>query len=203
MKLMIVCIMIVVLCCPAAHAYLPPPTSPYTMTFDDIPPGNDLSYYDEQYGLWLIPGWEVVELSGTNVLTWCGNPAFGAGFGFGSDPVDYPETTFLPYTVQAVGAYFSTEPGVVLKMIGYTRGSTPSVVASVEIGSTEGSWSGYAEIHSEIANIDYVVVSGVNSQDDRYHFYLDDLTINPVPEPASLAAVALGLGGLLLRRRKS
>ena len=38
--------------------------------------------------------------------------------------------------------------------------------------------------------------------DELAHFCADDMTINPVPEPAPILALAAGLMGLILRRRR-
>lgn len=179
----------------------------YTLTFEDVPIGSDLSYYQEQYLIGFVPGWNVIDHngsdwgtphSGSNVLMWGGNPIFGAGFDFGLDGIPS-----MHYSAQSVGAYFSTEPGVVIRLVGY-RGYGGTEVASVTIGSDTASWNDqYAEISSEAGEIDFVHIVGVHSADERYHFSMDNLTINPVPEPSSLLALLLGLGGFgtMLRRR--
>lgn len=193
-------------CCSQARAYLPAPTSPYTITFDDIALGSDLSYYDSQYGIWMDPGWEVTESPETNVAVWRGDLNHFPSFTFGHDPADYPDTVFLPYTVRSVGAYFTTEPGILLRMTGYKRSATPVALASVDIGSAGEAWSRrYVEMTSEAGEIAWVVIEDVSFPDARHQFSMDYMTITLVPEPSSLLALAgglMGLGGLALRRRR-
>ena len=103
-------------------------TPPYTVTFDDVPIGADLSYYYQHYGLWMTYGWQVVNgaaagwtpRSGTQVAVWTNISSYSTGFGLGVDGVD-------EYTARFVGAYFSTEPGCVLSMVAYR--SSGSVIA--------------------------------------------------------------------------
>ncbi len=191
-------IWVTILCYSSAYAY--------TLTFDDISVGQDLSRYSEHYGFAAARGWEVVDHSdsawgpphsGTNLLIWNGNPGFGAAFGFGDDGVS-------EYTVRVAGAFFSTEPGILLRMTGYGKGGTE--VASVAIGATDESWTNrYAEIASAPGEIAFVHITGVNSEDDRYYFCLDDLTIIPVAEPSSVLALGFGGAGIIgaaLRRRR-
>jgi len=150
----------------------------------------------------MVPGWEVVGSaahgwgtphSGTQAAIWNGNPLFGTGWGFGVDAVS-------EYTVRSVGAYFTTAPGVVLEMCGFEAGN----LITVRIGDTDGSWTNrYAEINSPTGRIAFVYIVGISSPDARYHFAMDDLTVVPVPEPSSLAALLAGVAGFgaVLRRR--
>ncbi len=176
--------------------------SAYTVTFDDVPTGKDLSYYLQQHGLDMVPGWEVIDSvssgwgtphSGTQAVVWNGNPIFAAGFGFGIDGVS-------EYRVRSVGAYFSAEPGVLLEMRGYTA----SGVVTARIGESDVSWSNrYVQIDSSVAgDILFVHIAGLNSPDDRYHFAMDDLTVVPIPEPATFLALAAGLVALAMRKRR-
>lgn len=185
-------------CCPILWAY--------TVTFDDIPAGGDLTYYQYQYGLSFYGGWEVVDHSssdwgqpnsGSNVLMSNGNLNWIPSLYFGVDGSYH-------YNVQSVGAYFSTEPGTMLRMVGYRFDGTE--IASVDIGSVDTSWNNhYAEISPETGGIARVYIRWGNSQNDVYHFCLDDLTVEPVPEPSSLAALGFGLAPLVtavVRRRR-
>jgi hypothetical protein len=180
----------------------------YTVTFDDVPIGQDLSYYHQQYGLHMVPGWEVIDSvtsgwgtsqSGTQAVVWNGNPAFGTGFGF------YFVDGVSEYRAQYVGAYFSTEPGVLLEMSALT---TSGAIVTASIGDVNGTWCNrYVGINSSIAGgFINVCIIGISSPDARYHFAMDDLTIEPVPEPSSILALIggiAGLGGFALRRRRS
>jgi hypothetical protein len=176
----------------------------YTLTFDDIPTGQDVSYYQQQYGLAMVPGWEVIDSvasgwetprSGTQAVVWSGQSIYATGFDFGF------EDGVSEYTVRSVGAYFTTQPGVVLAMRGYTS----SGLVTANIGSSTGSWTNhYVQISSAAADIRYVHIVGLSSPDARYHFSMDDLTVVPVPEPSSIIALGFALSamGAMLRRRR-
>lgn len=183
----------------------------YTLTFDDIPTGQNLSYYYDCYGI-VLDGGSVTDStalswasphSGTYVLAWDGNPYYDVYIAFGSDPNDYPGSKFLPYNVSAVGAYFCTEPGAVLKMEGFRHNGT--VAATALIDNTDGNLTDrYVEINSALSDIAYVHIYGTSSP-SRPSFCLDDLTITTVPEPSSLLALFGGLAsisGLVIRRRQ-
>lgn len=177
----------------------------YKVSFDDVPIGQNLSYYNQQYGLGMVPGWEVVDSvasgwgipkSGTQSVVWNGNPEFGTAFGFAF------EDGVSEYKASTVGAYFSTKAGVVLELRGYTANG----VIIANIGESNSSWQNqYVEIKSSsLGDIYCVHIVGISSPDARYKFAMDDLTIEPVPEPSSLAALGLGVlpvaASLRLRR---
>ena len=178
----------------------------YTVTFDDVAPGQDLSYYFQQYGLKMLPGWQVVDSasagwgtpqSGTQSVIWNGALDHGAAVYFGADGVS-------EYKVRSVGAYFTTPPGVLLQIRGLTLVGT----ITAPVGSAEGWTNHYVQINTAPVlgiwgAIGSFCIVGVSSTDARYHFSMDNLTIVPVPEPSSLLALLAGLGGcgVLLRRR--
>lgn len=180
----------------------------YVVTFDDVSPGQNLSSYYTAYGLDMAHGWEVVDTgtagwgvaqSGNQALIWNGIPSFAAWFGFGDDGPNQQG-------VRSVGAYFTTRPGVILKMLGHTTFGD----VTTSIGSAEGWTNHYVQLnaknwgHGIWSNILDVVISPTNSPDAVYAFSMDDLTVTPVPEPSSLLALFAGLGGcgILLRRRR-
>jgi hypothetical protein len=175
----------------------------YTLTFDDVPTGQDLSYYMAQYGFNPYPGWQVVNglesgwgtaKSGAQEVV-SADPEYATGFYFGIDGVS-------EYTVRSVGAYFTTQPGVVVAMRAYTAGGT---IVSATIGSLTGSWvNQYAQISWNRGDIRYIHFESISSPDARFRFAMDDLTIVPVPEPASifvLSAALMGLGMVARKRR--
>ena len=99
----------------------------------------------------------------------------------------------------SIGGYFSTEPGVVLEMIGYHDGFGP--VASATIGSPEESWNNvYVQIDSAwgICAVDIYPVT----DHALLHFCADDLTIDFIPEPSSAAAILAGMAGVAVMRRR-
>ena len=178
------------------------------MTFDDIPAGKDLLYYTDTYGVSFFGGCQVTDHSqsawgtpnsGANVVTWNPNPLAAAGFGFGSElrGHEYPQ-----YTTRTVGAYFGTEQGMVLQMVGYRTNGT---LVTAPIGDTNSAWSNqYVQIMSTAADIAFVHIRAVTPSDARYHFCMDDLMITNVPELSPLAARLAGLAGFgaIIRRRR-
>jgi hypothetical protein len=174
----------------------------YTLTFDDIPVGHDLGYYKQQYGF-DAPGWEVIDSvasgwgmphSGTQAVIWNDDPVWATAFGF------FFVDGVSEYAAQSVGAYFTTAPGVVLQMRGYTaRGAITAT-----IGDANGTWVNRYVQMSSPTGILYVHIAGLSSPDARYHFSMDDLTVVPVPEPSSILALGFGLAamGAMLRRRR-
>jgi len=175
----------------------------FTLTFDDIPDGAGWSYYHQQYGVFF--GYFFVAdhsesswgrpHSGTKVLRCSTDSQYLATIKF-----DHP--TSGHFSVRSLGAYFSTEPGVVIRLI--SRDQVGNVVASTQIGSPTAAWDNvYAEI-SLTQGLRGVSFEGVSSPDALLHFAADDMTITPVPEPSPLLALGVGGMGLLgaaLRRR--
>jgi hypothetical protein len=180
----------------------------YTLAFDDIPIGANLGYYSDQYGVF-FSSWTSVDSatlgwgqshSGANVAMWSGSPGTGAFAWFGHRENGEP----VYKSVSSLGAYFSTDTDAVIRMVGYSTAGGWKSVASATIGGSGQSWSNrYLEISSQAGDIEWVIFEGVSSPDARYHFYLDDMTVVPVPEPSSILPLAAGLLWLVpIRRRR-
>ena len=174
-----------------------------TLTFDDIPDGmTPGEYYSSQYGIGCGSGFYAADHtgstwgpphSGSNVLVWSypGFPSNAYGMMFKND--------LGPLYAYSVGGYFSTEPGVVLQMIGYYQ-TLDNPVALVFIGSSGESWNNvYVQISSG-EGMNMVEFKPVTT-DALLHFCADDVTVEFVPEPASALALVAGLVALALRRR--
>ena len=199
-----VCIAAIILCYTAAYGV--------TLTFYEFPSGTvlfDSSYprvsFSQEFRATNHAGfsWGLPH-SGSNVLTLVLNPngntssiVFGyvKSWGLDLDPI------------QTVGAYFSTDIGVMVRVTAYHWTSTsPEEITSVVIGDSGQPWDNqYVEIDSPNGLINYLKFEGVNSPDDLLGFCADDMTVEPVPEPSSLAALAFGLlpiGVAAIRRRR-
>lgn len=182
-----------------------------TMTFDDIPQGWGLGYYSSPYGGtgWGVnwdSGFHVADHaqstwgpshSGTKVLAWV-DPGFSSN-AYGFTLKRWWLSPAEVFHVSCVGGYFSTQPGVVLEMIGY-RGSLDNPVASATIGATTGGWENvYLEICSAggISMVEFRPLTA----DALLGFCADDIFI---PEPSSLLALTAGVGamGAAMRRRR-
>lgn len=181
----------------------------YTLTFDDVPSGQPLAdYYGGLYGAGFNGWFDAVDHSSS---TW--GPPHSGGYvmrclwprGWSGAECKF---MFWPseklYSITSLGAYYSTEPGAVIRLDAFHYGNSQPV-SSVTIGSAGQSWNNvYASVNSPTGQIDYVMFYSVSSEDALQHFCADDMTIAPVPEPSALMALAGGLGalGLPLIRRK-
>jgi hypothetical protein len=201
-------IAVIMLCCSAAYSV--------TLTFDDIPSGTVLGdsyaynnrvcfmeYFqatDHTSCTWGAPH------SGNNVLSLSGNILVNPLISFGR----YTGTYAQPDSIQSVGAYFSTQLGVMVKITAYYDdyfSHTIVPITNVVIGDANDSWNNrYVEISSPGVVFNHLEFEGVNSTSDLLGFCADDMTITPVPEPSSILALIggiAGIGGFALRRRRN
>ena len=141
--LFVICLALSILVMSPAHSV--------TLTFDDVPstfqnlPPEFIlgAYYGSLYGIGFDSGFYAADHTGS---TW-GPPHSGSkvlasnapilGYGFMAF-----KTNDSPLYAYSVGGYFSTEPGVMLEMIGYHVGLVyGDQVASTVIGGPGQSWN--------------------------------------------------------------
>ncbi|MCE5322824.1 PEP-CTERM sorting domain-containing protein [bacterium] len=186
----------------------------YTLTFDDVPRGVEPEvYYSDTYGIGIeFPNVLISYHVGSdwgpphsenNVLV-ASNSFQGSKITFMFKRPDSGHTSYQPYSVYSVGAYFCTQQDVVLQMVGYD-GDLEHPVASAYIGATGESWKNrYVEISSS-GDIGMFVLYSIST--DAFHkFCMDDLNVDPVPEPSGFFALLGSLacmGGIAWRRRRA
>lgn len=173
-------------------------TDAYTLTFDDVPSGQNLNYYTNQYGI----GFFDLNISDHSISTW-GPPHSGskvlAGQGGGWNELQLKGPAH-PDHATLLSAYFGTAQGTVVRMGFYDWGT---LLTSVDIGEAGSAWSNRYVTVSPLVPFNRVLFLPVSSGDPLAGYSLDDLTIVPIPEPSSLLALAGGLGAIgFLRRRK-
>ena len=109
--------------------------------------------------------------------------------------------------VQSVLAYFSTNLGSQVKITPYylPEGAHQAVpLTSIIIGAPGESWGNVPILLDANPAVSFEMLrfEPVNLPGDLTGFCIDDMTITLVPEPSSLLALAGGLAGLVLRRRR-
>lgn len=188
----------------------------YNINFDEVAAGTSPSYYYQASDLvYINSGFAVVDRStltwalpnsGSNMLTVSGYSGPWT-IGLMSGPLN-TDGMGTPVNVSYISAYFSTTLGSMMKMtlLKYT-GSQFIPINEIIIGSETESLSNmfveYSSPAGEINLIRFDILRYPPLSD--LGFCLDDLTVTPVPEPSSLAALAAGLvpvSALGLRRRK-
>jgi len=209
---LLVCVVATSLSCPMAYGL--------TLTFDEVPSGTGLlgsSFYVTTYRVWFASPFQAVDHtdstwgpqhSGTNVLAWDARDTSSLDLGGLIDFGYFTGAEADPDDIRSVGAYFSTQPGVMIAITAYhyTTDGPPVSVANVVIGGPAECWKNqFVEISSPNGPFSMLEFRGVKSPNDLLGFCLDDMTITPVPEPPSLAALICGLagvGGVVIKRRR-
>ena len=119
----------------------------FTLTFDDIPPGQGLYYYWEHYGVGMSP-WRVVDHSqsswgpphsGNMVLAGIYDPTGNEAMIKFSHLV-LPGDEQVYFSIYSLGAYFSTEFNAMVRMVGY-HGNIYNPIATAYIGARHQSWT--------------------------------------------------------------
>lgn len=181
----------------------------FTITFDDISnmsqlfpytcSGVDVIFQSSHYGIldatnnsWCAPH------SGNNALAGTGSIMLMHG------PYGPDGGTFVP--ADYFSAYFSTKPNVVVQLVFYNY-SKWKEVGSITIGKRNESWNNtFVEFDPGSNYFDYVGCQIVNLpyEAEEPFICMDDVTINPVPEPSGILALlagVAGIGGMAWRRR--
>jgi hypothetical protein len=186
-----------------------------TLTFDDVASGSRLRspLYRETYRVTFDDRFRATDHtespwgpphSGANVMTLPVDVPAGPGIML----LGYFLPSYLEYDyATSIGGYFSTQTGVQVRITAYYVDSVhPRVeAASAVIGAPGESWNNrYVEISSPGHSFSELQFEGVKSSSDLQGFCMDDMTIDYVPEPSSLLALAAGLGalGVFIRRRR-
>ena len=173
----------------------------FTLTFDDIPAEQSWdTYYFNLYDIHFK--WFYLEDHANS--SW-GTPHSGNNVLVGCEGYFNLKKLIGPPYMNSVAAYFGTEMGAVIRMECYQNLLDTTPITCVDIGASGESWNNhYVEINSPVP-FELVVFRNISSSYPMPKFCIDDLTIEPVPEPSSILALIggiAGLGGFVLRRRK-
>lgn len=116
------------------------------------------------------------------------------GYGITNSPNTSMTVTFLNGTNSASFTWATAGTGVNFHAYAYDSGGNLVDSYDFSAGSTTGSQNGTATLTGAIS---YIVFSDGGAQ-----IAIDTLTYNAVPEPASLALLGLGMGAIVVHRRR-
>ena len=202
---------IAISCASAARAY--------TVTFDEVPAGTNPTYYLAAANV-LFPSSPLSAIEDHSAASW-GPPHSGSnvlayysvveGTTLEAPPLDTLGRG-TPAPASYFGAYFSTPSRNEFTMTLYRLGDSGlSPITSLTVGSRTEIWNnryvGFGSPAGDICRIGFQPVWLDPPSDPHVSalFCVDDMTITPVPEPSSLAALICGLagmGGVVVRRRR-
>lgn len=109
--------------------------------------------------------------------------------------IQNPPNNGTQVPVGALGGDFTALAGMDI----FTSGSNNFAYAALQVNGTQGSNLYTVDLLTGAATL--VGGIGVNQTGDV--LAIRDIAVNPVPEPATMAALALGVGALLRRRKRS
>ncbi|MHB1459472.1 MAG: PEP-CTERM sorting domain-containing protein [Armatimonadota bacterium] len=183
------------MCCLISLMFTCSPSGAYTLTFDDVPAGHvSRDLYGPEYGAWDAGDFIVLDHSNS---TWgrphSGNNVLGVSNvvnGAGVLKFSYPA---MNYNVRTLSGYFSTQQDVQIAVKGHSSYSSEETIDTVIGGAGIALENVYLEIPISAAGATFIEFTGLNLPSELLGFCVDDLTITPVPEPSSLAALTLGL----------
>ena len=123
--------------------------------------------------------------------------ATGGDYFYGNNSATAPATITFANAVGQFGGYFNVAGGGPSNNLSFSFFDA----ANVQVGSTQVVAMPTTNVDAFVGFSSTVPIKSVTLS--GYYFVADDLRANPVPEPATIAALGLGAVALLRRRRKA